>query len=814
MPYFTKKPLLLLIIVLVSYAQVFAQNVCPPNLDFEDGNFTNWVCRTGMVTLGANGQNSIVFTGTGQVNNRHTIISSSDTSKDYYGGFPVVCPNNSGYSVKLGNNNTGSECEGLFYTYTIPPTATNFSILYQYAVVFENPNHGPEQQPRFRARVINLTDGDTINCVSFDFTSGANLPGFTISPRNNEVLYKDWTPVSLDLSGYAGKTIKLEFITSDCTLGAHFGYAYVDVNSSCDGSVIGSTVCVGDTTVNLTAPYGFQSYQWFQDNTFTTVIGTGQIMTFSPAPNVGSVFPVIVTPYPGFGCVDTVYARIVTENKPVSNAGADVTTCRWVLNPVGTTPDPLRSYLWTPQNLVSNPRIANPGAFMNTFTPTQFIVKTTTKSSGCFSYDTVVLNPILIDTTLLVAGKTDYCIGDPYNTVFTVVNQSTAIQWLFNNTPITGETNHSYTATQAGSYRAKFVQIGCLDTTRAVPLIDHPYPTAVYSISKDSQCVTNNSFTFINGSSITGTDSLLYLWKFGDGSTSQIKSPVKKYIQTGKFPVDLIVSSDKGCADTASNFVTVFPNITPGFTWNTPCTNVPTHFINQTNENGSVLVNYLWDLGNGTTSTLKEPIPFSYAAAGVYKVTLSAASLGCETAPQSIDHTIEVFDPLPGVRYRDVTIPVNYTAKIYARGGVGIVYNWIPSTQLSNIHTYSPYFYAANDVKYLVEISDRHNCITTDTLQVYVLKKKGFYMPNAFTPNKDGQNDDIMPWLVDMKSLRRFSIYNRFGNLLFSTEKDGQGWDGTYKGVAVEAGSYVWLLQYVDTDGQLKMEKGSLMLVR
>ena len=813
MPYFTRQLLLLLFILLLPCVQIFAQNACPPNLDFEYGNFTNWVCKTGTVSV-VNNQNNISFTGIGQVPGRHTIIPDTDTSKDMYGKFPVVCPNGSAYSVKLGNNSSGDECEGIFYTYNIPSAAKNFSILYNYAVVFENPGHNPPEQPRFRARVIDVTDGDTINCVSFDFTSSANLPGFKSPVGYPDVLYKDWTPVSLDLSSYAGKTIQVEFITSDCTLGAHFGYAYVDVNSSCDGSIIGSTVCVGDTTVTLTAPYGFQTYQWYQDNTFTTTIGSGQTLTLSPAPNIGTIYPVIVTPYPGFGCVDTVYARIASDPKPVSIAGPDITTCRWVANPVGTTPDALHSYLWTPASNVTNSRIANPGAILTTFSPTQFIVKTTTKASGCFSYDTMLLNPILIDTTLLVAGKINYCIGDTYNTKFTVVNQSTAIQWLFNNMPIAGETNHSYTALQPGSYRAKFVQIGCDDTTRTVVLSIHPYPMATFGISKDSQCVTNNSFIFTNGSTITGTDKLSFLWEFGDGSSSLIASPVKSYTQTGKFPVDLFVTSDKGCADTFSNFVNVFPNVSVGYKWNTPCTNVPINFVNQTNEYGSTLVNYLWDFGNSTTSILKNPTPFLYAVPGIYNVTLLASSLGCESVPQSIQRAIEVFDPLPGIRYRDITIPINYTSQIYARGGVGTVYNWKPSTQLSSNGTYAPYFYAVNDVKYLIDITDQHNCITTDSLNVFVLKKKGFYMPNAFTPNKDGHNDDIQPYLVDMKALKRFSVYNRFGNLVFSTEKDGQGWDGTYKGVAMAAGSYVWVIEYVDTDGILKMEKGSVLLIR
>ena len=814
MPCHISKVLLTLIILNFIFSiPAIAQNVCPPNLDFENGNFLNWVCKTGTVST-SGGQNTPVLSPSGPTFGRHTIIPYSDTTKDRYGGFPVLCPNGSGYSVKLGNDNSGTEAEGVFYTYNIPVTASNFSILYQYAVVFENPGHKPEEQPRFRARVINLTDNDTIGCVSFDFTSGANLPGFKVSGINSEVLYKDWTPVSLNLSGYAGKTIQVELITSDCTLGAHFGYAYVDVNSQCDGSIVGTTICVGDTTVNLLAPYGYQSYAWYSDNTFSQILGTGQTLFINPAPNVGRVFPVIVTPFPGFGCTDTVYANIKTDTKPISNAGADATVCRLLQVPLGTTPNPANFYYWTPTNLVTNPIIANPIGFNNTLSPQQFIVKTTTRSSGCFSYDTVVIRSVSIDTTLLVTGKINYCTAEIYNNSLTVSNLSSGIQWLKNNIPIAGETTRVYIPVVAGAYRAKFVQNGCTDTTRTVTFSDHVSPVARYTVNKNTQCVTNNSFVFTNGSTIPNPDLFTVLWNFGDGTASQTTNAVKAYNLPGTYNLKLIATSNYNCIDSVSGIIKVIANAAPDFTQDVNCTNAPVNYINKTAENGSLSVSYLWDFNNGPGSVLKNPPPLTYPNPGTYNISLQTSAVGCEAEKQTISKKVIIYEPKPGIRYPDRTVPSTYSSQIFTRWGIGDVYNWSPAIQLSNPRIKSPYFKAINDVEYLIAITDINKCITTDTIKMYVLTKKGWYMPNAFTPNNDGLNDIIRPYLQGMVALKKFSIYNRLGNLIFSTNRDGEAWNGKYQGIPLEAGTFVWMIEYIDMDNKNAVQKGTFLLIR
>ncbi|MEK7224566.1 MAG: hypothetical protein AAB221_02660, partial [Bacteroidota bacterium] len=243
--------------------------LCPSNLDFEAGDFTGWEARWGSAT------NPLPLPNIGIIPGRHTIISAATAGLDPFGFFPTLCPNGSGYSVKLGNSQTGNQAESISYTYTIPAGLTTFSMLFHYAVVLQDPGHNPPtQQPRFRARIIDVSTGLPVNCVNFDFIASSSLPGFQQSPVSSIVYYKDWTPISINLSAYIGSTIRLEFVTNDCLLGGHFGYAYLDVNTNCNGVISGNFICPGDTAITLNAPFGFEQYEWFSDASFSSTIST------------------------------------------------------------------------------------------------------------------------------------------------------------------------------------------------------------------------------------------------------------------------------------------------------------------------------------------------------------------------------------------------------------------------------------------------------------------------------------------------------------------------------------------------------------
>ena len=786
--------------------------VCPPNIDFELGDFTNWVCRTGNVVLN-NGRNSVVWTGTGQVNNRHTIIPAG-SGNDFYGGFPQNCPNGSGYSVRLGSSIAGGEAEGISYTYTIPANAPVFSIFFQYAVVLQNPNHTTEEQPRFRAKITDLTTGSQLPCVTFDFIASSSLPGFRTSQVNLSVLYKDWTPVTLNLTGLAGRTIEIEFITSDCTPRAHFGYAYIDVNSNCSGAIQGTTICVGENRTSLTAPFGFQSYEWYADNTFTQLLSNEQILTLSPPPAVGTVFPVIVIPYPGFGCRDTLYATM-TISQTFSDAGIDANACKYQQVQVGSPPTPDFIYAWSPTNQVSDPTISNPMAWGLRDTPSEFVLKTTNPWTGCSGYDTVIIFPKTVDTSIRLLGKDQYCIGDPMAGSLSASNSSVSTQWYSGNNPIAGATSNSYQPTAAGSYWAQVNENGCTDSTASIPIQIHSIPQAVFSPLLDTGCVTNNLFSFTNASTVNDGSPLNYTWKFSDGSSLQTQNAIKTFSTIGQHTIELVTATNFGCKDSISGIARVFVNGVPGFSWDSICVDRPVLFRNLSNQNGVPQAEYLWSFNNGgPVSSLKDPLPVTYTNPGRIDVTLQMTMPGCEDDPQSVTRSVLVNRQVPAIRYPDIVVLKDNTRQISARDTIGNIYNWRPRQQLSSYTSAHTQFNATDDIQYMIDITDNHTCVTTDTLKMVVVKKVGLYMPTAFTPNRDGLNDLLIPYLLGMKSLNKFTIYNRWGNPVFTTSAMGKGWDGTYKGVDQPVGVYVWMIEYTTFDNITKAEKGVVTIVR
>lgn len=795
-------------------SSVMAQpGLCPSNLNFETGDFTGWECRAGITS-----NNPLPLTG--PIPGRHTIINAATAGLDPFGGFPEISPLGSNFSVKLGNHATQSQAESISYTYSIPSNLSVFSMLLYYAVVIESPGHTPANQPRFQARIIDVTTGMPIPCVNFDFIAQTTPGGFQTSniPGNNgsPVLYKDWTPISINLNAYIGRTIMLEFITKDCSQSGHAGYAYLDVGTVCNGAISGNYICPGEPGITLTAPFGFLNYTWYADNTFTTVLSTSQTLNLAPPPAVGTVFPVKIEPYPGFGCQDTLYATVDVGTKPTASAGPDQMICGGNQVQIGGPPLPAQLYSWAPAGLVSNPNASDPFAGPVTG-PTEFIITVTDQLTGCTATDTTILSNYATDTLVTTTGISSTCINEPRATL-SVNNTSTAVRWFeVSSGQVPVATGISFTPLVPGIYWAEVTQGGCLDSSGNHAIAINPLPIADFTPSSDTGCVTNNSFSFTNNSNSPDNSALSYLWRFNDGITDINTDAVRSYSKTGTYSVKLIATTAFGCIDSTNSFTYhVLPNGVPDFVWDSICTGRPVQFSNLSNENAAAQVWYSWNFANGDPLyPVKNPPPVVYNTnPGKLDVILKMTTLGCENDTQTVVKPVQVNRQAPGLRYPTLTVPEGSTKWLRVRDSIGTIYNWTPQVQLGNYQSKYTEFTGVDDVQYLIRITDIHTCITTDTLQMQVLKKPGYYLPTAFTPNGDGLNDIVRPYLIQMKGLKRFAVYNRTGQLIFYTATEGQGWDGKYKGVEQGNGMYIWLLEFYDQNNQVITEKGTLTLIR
>jgi gliding motility-associated-like protein len=116
---------------------------------------------------------------------------------------------------------------------------------------------------------------------------------------------------------------------------------------------------------------------------------------------------------------------------------------------------------------------------------------------------------------------------------------------------------------------------------------------------------------------------------------------------------------------------------------------------------------------------------------------------------------------------------------------------------------------------YWLTVTDSHNCNGTDT---FTVQKNSncipIGVPNAFTPNKDGINDIFKPTIMQQISDYHFMVFNRYGQMIFETDKYGTGWDGTFKGTAQPRNSYVYMISFKNINGQLKEYNGIVTLLR
>ena len=189
-------------------------------------------------------------------------------------------------------------------------------------------------------------------------------------------------------------------------------------------------------------------------------------------------------------------------------------------------------------------------------------------------------------------------------------------------------------------------------------------------------------------------------------------------------------------------------------------------------------------------------------------------TLGC-TKSSTTTILIKVFPKITAdAGPRDTTIVRNQPLQLFGTGGQ--IYLWSPATGLSNPNVQNPIARGLTDnIDYILKVSNAAGCYALDTISVTVYKiNPGLYVPNAFTPNGDGLNDIFRPIPIGMKQINYFKVFNRWGQLMFSTTDQHAGWDGKFRGRPQDPAVYVWIVEGVDFDGNTITQKGSMVLIR
>ena len=186
--------------------------------------------------------------------------------------------------------------------------------------------------------------------------------------------------------------------------------------------------------------------------------------------------------------------------------------------------------------------------------------------------------------------------------------------------------------------------------------------------------------------------------------------------------------------------------------------------------------------------------------------------LGCpKPAFDTINVTVAqiMADAGPG----DTSIVLGQPLQLTASGST--FYSWIPVTWLNNPTILNPISMPQDNIEYVVKVSNAQGCFDLDSINVKVFKiDPDLLVPTGFSPDGDGNNDVFRPILIGMKSLDLFKVYNRWGQLVYSTTQAGAGWDGKFGGAPQSAGSFVWFAEGTNYLGKKINKKGSVILIR
>jgi gliding motility-associated-like protein len=432
----------------------------------------------------------------------------------------------------------------------------------------------------------------------------------------------------------------------------------------------------------------------------------------------------------------------------------------------------------------------------------------------------------IVNVASIFADQVQKCEGNTIN----FVNQSfgnvgaLSYAWDFGVPNLTTDTssvqNPTYVYPDTGKYIVTLIANPgkpCSDTMKKTFYI---YPALKVNFDpQNKQCLKGNSFNFNNtGTYINGAT---FNWNFTSAatpSTSTLKSPSGiVFNQAGKYYVKL-VGKQLSCVDSLIDTVRIIgrPTAKINNLPNSLCDPAKVGFSN--GSTSDLPISYKWIFSDGTSSDYFEPVKI-FTPPGVYGATLivTTTSLCIDTSVASVQNITVNPKPKAGFSFSPTLTTIFDPEITFKNEASDDVNSWsytFGDGSSSNIQNcIYPY---QNPGIYIVEqiVSNPFNCSDTAQREVTILPEFRFWIPNTFTPNRDGLNDIFMPKAIGVLNYQ-FDIFDKWGQKIYSGTDYKRGWDGTFNGLSCEQDVYVWIISFRN-EVTLKQEhhQGYVLLLR
>lgn len=473
-------------------------------------------------------------------------------------------------------------------------------------------------------------------------------------------------------------------------------------------------------------------------------------------------------------------------------------------------PFPITSNVWSATNRSNNCNEAAAKIEMN-FSGVGASVKATIGGV----VDTIGCVPLTITFTDTLAKGKMYIwnYGDPSNPK--------------KDTTFAPDNTTSHTYNNVGSYRLMLVSIdsttcNIADTAYVTVKVGNNQVKPDFSFLKLDSCTSlRYRFDNLTTAPLPKYTNQTFIWDFGDNSPrvrTGFVSVIHTFPSTGSYTIRLIVDDTTFCnsPDSVSKKLRINPNVKAQFSTPTRGCVPYTPVFTNTSLGGT---DWIWDFGDGTFSTDFEPV-HTYNLVGSYNVRLIAKdTTTCNKIDTSAYFTITVY-PIPTADFTwSPNPPIENTRTSFTNFSAGATrYLWDygdgeGSTEVNPVHQFNK---TATYHVTLVAFNDA-DCSDTITKDVPILIRPLLDVPNAFTPGRfagNSYNNGIVKVEGFGIGKMNWRIYNRWGQMVFSTTNLRQGWDGTFKGQVQPMDVYTYTLDVEFTDGQKLRKTGDITLLR